>query len=447
MRLGWGIGHVGLRLPEWRRAGAVVLTLEVEHDRYRRRPFPGGGWSFRRRTYSGLVSAAWHKFVEIMLAVFRLAIPVTLLLVLLAATYLYSDVLLPVDHIPRVARNSGLQVSDLVLPLAWFCIHLTNRCYGAGYAFAQLLVAVVIGAGLLLLNRDYIDQWLSSMPSLTIRAVIAFLGAFLLANAAGIVIFDGARGPKWWTAPLGCLPSRSRWRSAYFIIPPHSLARIRPGRGPPWCILRYFPPKRFCCCCPITCCGRRCRPCPASTAISFAGDAYGRALPEPVLEHARRYDPVVIIFCHRIVPGTSNCPGKRRPGSIVSVCCRMAPLTWPVAYNVTERAQIPPSTRPNMKASSAVDVSDYHPRFANQDRGAMNVAPDMPVDAGFAGEAIALREWPLAPHARCPFRLVRFMDGGAVQSPSRANCSSRLTLAPHCNERVRAVLRPYFDVG
>jgi hypothetical protein len=181
---------------------APLLTLEVARDRYRRRPFPGGGWSFRRRTYSGLVSAAWHKFVEIMLAVFRLAIPVTLLLVLLAATYLYSDVLLPVDHIPRLARNSGLQVSDLVLPLAWFCIHLTNRCYGAGYAFAQLLVAMVIGAGLLLLNRDYIDQWLSSMPSLTIRAVIAFLGAFLVANAAGIVIFDGARGPKWWTAPL-----------------------------------------------------------------------------------------------------------------------------------------------------------------------------------------------------------------------------------------------------
>ena len=36
----------------------------------------------------------------------------------------------------------------------------------------------------------------------SVRVVAAFAGAFFVAGFLSIVAFDGARGPRWWTAPL-----------------------------------------------------------------------------------------------------------------------------------------------------------------------------------------------------------------------------------------------------
>jgi hypothetical protein len=155
-------------------------------------------WPPRDRAYGGQVETVWRKIAWAVLAACRLVLPVTLLVVLLGAAYLYSDAWLPLGG----AQNSRLAVSDLILPMTWFAIHLTNRRYGAGYAFAQLLAAVAIGATIVLCNPGDFDNWIDMSPMLTTRAVIAFGGAFLFANSVAIVFFDGARGPRWWTAPM-----------------------------------------------------------------------------------------------------------------------------------------------------------------------------------------------------------------------------------------------------
>jgi uncharacterized PurR-regulated membrane protein YhhQ (DUF165 family) len=129
----------------------------------------------------------------------ELAMPVLLLLVLLGAAFLYADAFFSLDGTPVLIRNAGLVMSDLVLPGAWTLIHLTNRRFGPGYAFAHLLAALTIGAILVLVDPGQMDDW---APAMTGRALLAFGGAFLIANLTAILIFDGARGPHWWTAPL-----------------------------------------------------------------------------------------------------------------------------------------------------------------------------------------------------------------------------------------------------
>jgi hypothetical protein len=145
------------------------------------------------------VETIWRKLAWAGLAICRLILPVTLLVTLLGASYLYSDTWLALGG---AGQGGLLSVSDLILPMAWFAIHLTNRRYGAGYAFAQLVAALAIGTAIVLCNPADIDNWIDVSPLLTTRAVIAFGGAFFFANAIAIIFFDGARGPRWWTAPL-----------------------------------------------------------------------------------------------------------------------------------------------------------------------------------------------------------------------------------------------------
>jgi hypothetical protein len=177
-----------------------MTAYEAEHGAYRLRRTGDAVWPPRERAYGGQDESIWRKIAWAGLAFCRLILPVTLLLTLLGAAYLYSDTYLPLDGV--TARNPLLAVSDLILPMAWFAIHLTNRRYGAGYAFAQLVAALAIGTSIVLFNPGDVDHWIDVSPMLTMRAVIAFGGAFLLANVIAILFFDGARGPRWWTAPL-----------------------------------------------------------------------------------------------------------------------------------------------------------------------------------------------------------------------------------------------------
>jgi uncharacterized PurR-regulated membrane protein YhhQ (DUF165 family) len=200
--------HAGI--PLWPRSGFVrayeyrngTSALDADSGSYRPRRGQDALWPPVERAYGGPAEAEKQRRVaDFGLAVVRLIVPVALLLVLLGATYLYADDLLPMDGMPVPIRDTGLAISDLILPGAWYCIHLTNRRYGPGYALAQLLAALVIALAVIIVNPGNIDQWVTA-PALTGRAVIAFGGALLIANFVGITFFDAARGPRWWTAPL-----------------------------------------------------------------------------------------------------------------------------------------------------------------------------------------------------------------------------------------------------
>jgi hypothetical protein len=132
----------------------------------------------------------------------RLALPVLLLAILLGAAFLYSDALLLLPGAPRLVQNSMLTLSDLVLPMAWTLIHLTNRRFGASYAFGQLLAGMAILIGIGLVNPHDVNDWVVTTPALSWRALLAFAAAFLMANFIAIIFFDAARGPRWWSAPL-----------------------------------------------------------------------------------------------------------------------------------------------------------------------------------------------------------------------------------------------------
>ncbi|HEX3754235.1 MAG TPA: hypothetical protein VHV26_04085 [Rhizomicrobium sp.] len=176
-----------------------MTAYHAEEGPYRLRRPGDALWPPRDRAYGGQVETVWRKVAWAGLGVARLVLPVTLLITLLAAAYLYSDIWFAMNG---TATNATVAVSDLILPMTWFAIHLTNRRYGAGYAFAQLVAALAMGVGFVLFNPSDIDHWMAVSPLLTARAIIAFCGAFFLANAIAIVFFDGARGPRWWTAPM-----------------------------------------------------------------------------------------------------------------------------------------------------------------------------------------------------------------------------------------------------
>ncbi|MEJ0044429.1 MAG: hypothetical protein WDM81_20390 [Rhizomicrobium sp.] len=62
-------------------------------------------------------------------------------------------------------------------------------------SFAALAAAAIFGS-------QVITMFLPEAVVPSVRTVAAFGGAFLTAGFVGIIAFDGARGPRWWTAPL-----------------------------------------------------------------------------------------------------------------------------------------------------------------------------------------------------------------------------------------------------
>lgn len=178
-------------------------SIAAEQSRYAARHADDPVWPPPIRAYGGPTELTrWEKAAILGLAAVRLVIPVSLLLVLLGAAYLYADALFPFGGMPAPIRDAGLGISDLILPGCWYTIHLTNRRYGPGYAFAHLLAALVVGLLVILINPSNIDQLVVTMPAITGRTVFSFGAAFLAANFVAITFFDAARGPRWWSAPL-----------------------------------------------------------------------------------------------------------------------------------------------------------------------------------------------------------------------------------------------------
>jgi uncharacterized PurR-regulated membrane protein YhhQ (DUF165 family) len=129
-----------------------------------------------------------------------LVVPVALLLLSFAAVYLYLDT--PTTPLLGSAEGHWLSVGHLMLPLSFLCVHLTNRRYGPSYAFAQVVLAMALAAAFAIYAVPQLGDVMPFKFIPDLRMVASFGGAFFLASFLSIVVFDGARGPRWWIAPL-----------------------------------------------------------------------------------------------------------------------------------------------------------------------------------------------------------------------------------------------------
>jgi uncharacterized PurR-regulated membrane protein YhhQ (DUF165 family) len=137
---------------------------------------------------------------EMVLAFARLIFPVFLLVTAAAAALIYgNEPALWLGDIDVGAKP--LATGLLALPLTLFIVQLTNRRYGAGYAFVQVLAAVAaIIAAAIYINDDL--ALLRGAPLPAPRFVAAFGAGLLVAQLLSIFVFDRLRGPRWWQAPF-----------------------------------------------------------------------------------------------------------------------------------------------------------------------------------------------------------------------------------------------------
>lgn len=155
-----------------------------------------GPSAYRRR------DSVWQRIGSLFLLIGRLALPVLLLLSALAAMYLYKDTKVPAVLAVPMLDSRWLTVSHLVLPVSFFVVALTNRRYGPAYALAQVMLAFVLAAAAAFFAGGTLSAVVQAPSAPLSREVAGFSVAFLLTNFLAIVVFDGARGPRWWTAPL-----------------------------------------------------------------------------------------------------------------------------------------------------------------------------------------------------------------------------------------------------
>jgi uncharacterized PurR-regulated membrane protein YhhQ (DUF165 family) len=131
-------------------------------------------------------------------AIARLVLPVATLLMAFVAVYLYLDT--PVAFMGADAK--WLTVGHLLLPFCFLSVHLTNRRYGPSTAFAQVVLALAVAVAFIMFAAPRLADYVPFRIVPEMRIAFAFGGAFLGASFLSIVVFDGARGPRWWVAPL-----------------------------------------------------------------------------------------------------------------------------------------------------------------------------------------------------------------------------------------------------
>jgi queuosine precursor transporter len=177
-----------------RRTVGVGLVSGVADAERVRRPVDRIGRA--ARTADGSRGA----IAEMFLAIARLVFPVFLLVIAAAAALIYGNESAPwLGDIDVGAKpfDTGL----LALPLTLFVVQLTNRRYGAAYAFVQVLGAVAaIIAAVIYVNDDL--TLLRGAPLPAPRFVGAFGAGLIVAQLLSIFVFDRLRGPRWWQAPL-----------------------------------------------------------------------------------------------------------------------------------------------------------------------------------------------------------------------------------------------------
>lgn len=171
-----------------------MAAYEAEEGPYRLRSVSEAAWATRPRR-----ETLRDKITFAAVAGGRLILPVLLLLTAISAMYLYRG-----QAVPFLTERLGpwLTLSYLILPLSFFSLHLTNRRYGPGYAFSQLVAATILALAAIAGTHDVLSTLVPAefVPSMRVGA--AFAGAFFAAGFVSILVFDGARGRHWWPAPL-----------------------------------------------------------------------------------------------------------------------------------------------------------------------------------------------------------------------------------------------------
>jgi hypothetical protein len=189
---------VGLQAFEYRNGTLLAPVAALDERIYRLRRAGDAAWPPRARAYGGPVESLWTHLVRPLAAAGRLVLPVLLRAALLVAAHRYSGAFLPLGD--ASAALPGIAVTDLLIPAAWYAVHLVSRRYGASYAFAQLVAGLLLAG--MIVTVPGVRHAIAAAPPASPRTLLAFGGAFFLANLIAIAFFDGARGPRWWTAPL-----------------------------------------------------------------------------------------------------------------------------------------------------------------------------------------------------------------------------------------------------
>lgn len=159
-------------------------------------------------------TSAWVG--DVLVIVSRLYFPISFLTLSLVAIYNYLGRSLPglSDE-----QTSWLTLGHVLLPLTFLLVQLTNRRYGPDYAFAQIVVSLALCDAIAALGPDFGLHVLPAVAMPSARKVIAFSGAFMAAGYLSNLMFDAARGPRWWTAPLtGSLVSSLAFAMLYYPI-------------------------------------------------------------------------------------------------------------------------------------------------------------------------------------------------------------------------------------
>ena len=195
----------------------IARTTRVEagiaDGPYRLRGAADATWA--PQTYAG--GQGWGRRInDSALAMARTIIPVIFLTMAFAAMYLYMD-----STLPYLADAHGrwLTISHLVLPVAFLTIHLTNRRYGPSYAFAQIVATFAVCGVVVLFGSASVRHLLPAPILPSVREVASFVAAFFAAGFLSIIAFDGARGPRWWIAPLlGSLVAGLTFVAVYYPL-------------------------------------------------------------------------------------------------------------------------------------------------------------------------------------------------------------------------------------
>ncbi len=138
------------------------------------------------------------RIVGVIGAGFRLIVPVLLLLVTGAAAFLYSNI--AVTWITGPGEH-WLTMGQVLLPLSFLAVHLTNRRYGPAYAAAQVVGAWIVGAFAFQAAYGQVAS-LAHVALPSARETVGFGLGLLLAQLSAVFVFDRTRGPRWWSGPL-----------------------------------------------------------------------------------------------------------------------------------------------------------------------------------------------------------------------------------------------------
>lgn len=151
-----------------------------------------------------------HWAARVARAATSLAIPIFAFLVTMAFAWdlrgtpltVLDGVLSPPGR-PELYPSNWLSVGHALVPIVFLITNLVNRRYGEDTAVGFVLAAWAATAltAIAMMYRYLPDALVPpEMPDLRVAA--SFIGAMVVAQVLGVLVFDRTRGVVWWKAPL-----------------------------------------------------------------------------------------------------------------------------------------------------------------------------------------------------------------------------------------------------